>query len=186
MAQFSESDSTGLTYVLSRQLSEVRTRADDVANWPNPFNGLQTQTFQDSNATWLELIDGSSNQENIPYNPLFVKSRDLDVVITLEGSADTPLNWPKYVRKFIYVEILISILCSGTGLIFSALRQTTFLQSSHKPFPPFPTTPNEFISTGVNLRPTFFGCDPTSPPTFPMIIYLPNAPPIDGSNPVTK
>ncbi|PPQ70690.1 hypothetical protein CVT24_000172 [Panaeolus cyanescens] len=169
LSQFSQSDSSGLTYVLSRQLSQVRTRADDVANWPNPFNGLQSQTFQDSGASWLELIDGSSNQENIPYNPLFVRSRDVDVVITLEGSADTSFNWP-----------------NGTGLVFSALRQTTFLQSSHKPFPPFPATPDDFISTGVNARPTFFGCDPPPAADYPLIVYLPNAPPIDGGNPVTK
>lgn len=32
---FSSGDSNSLLYVLSRQLSQVRTRADDVANWPN-------------------------------------------------------------------------------------------------------------------------------------------------------
>jgi len=79
-------------------LQDVRTRADDVANWPNPFQGIQSQAFQDTNATWLELIDGSSNQENIPYGPLLVKARNLDVIVTLEGSADDVLNnWPKYV-----------------------------------------------------------------------------------------
>jgi lysophospholipase len=78
----------------------VRTRADDVANWPSPFQGLREDTFQDSDANWLELIDGSSNQENVPYGPLFVKARGLDVIVTAEGSADIPgLNWPKYVQS---------------------------------------------------------------------------------------
>jgi lysophospholipase len=81
--------------VLSRQLSQVRTRADDVANWPNPFQGLKNSTFEDSDKDWLELIDGSSNGENIPYGPLFVKARGLDVIVTLEGSADESHNWPK-------------------------------------------------------------------------------------------
>lgn len=83
--------------MLKRQLREVRTRADDVANWPNPFNKLKGKetTFQDVNATWLELLDGSSNNENVPYAPLFVKARGLDVIVTLEGSADDPNNWPK-------------------------------------------------------------------------------------------
>lgn len=93
---FSSSDGAGLLYVLSRQLTAVRTRADDVANWPNPFNGLRNSSFVDSDKTWLELIDGSSNGENVPYGPLLVKARNVDVIITLEGSADDPVNnWPK-------------------------------------------------------------------------------------------
>jgi len=39
----------------------------------------------------------------------------------------------------------------------------------------------------VNLRPTFFGCDPTqTPPEFPLVIYFPNAPPVNGIDPVTN
>jgi lysophospholipase len=94
--QFSASDSQSLLYVLSRQLAEVRTRADDVANWPNPFQGQSSKTYQDTDATWLSLIDGSSNSENVPYGPLLVNARNLDVIVTLEGSADDPINgWPK-------------------------------------------------------------------------------------------
>ncbi|KAF8906593.1 phospholipase B [Gymnopilus junonius] len=170
LSQFSESDSTGLLYLLSRQLSEVRTRANDVANWPNPFQGLASSNFQDTNASWLELIDGSSNTENIPYGPLFVKARGLDVIVTLEGSADDPINnWP-----------------NGSSLIASSDRQQNFLQITHQKFPPIPSTPEEFIATGVNARPAFFGCDPSSSEDYPLIIYLPNAPPLTGSNPVTN
>jgi len=32
---FDDTSAKGLTLVLSRQLGELRTRADDVANWPN-------------------------------------------------------------------------------------------------------------------------------------------------------
>jgi lysophospholipase len=32
---FSADDGAKFLYVLARQLREVRTRADDVANWPN-------------------------------------------------------------------------------------------------------------------------------------------------------
>ncbi|KJA19980.1 hypothetical protein HYPSUDRAFT_43886 [Hypholoma sublateritium FD-334 SS-4] len=170
ISQFSQNDGNALLYLLNRQLTDIRTRADDVANWPNPFQGQQTDTFQDTNATWLELIDGSSNQENIPYGPLLVKARGVDVIVTLEGSADDPVNnWP-----------------NGTSLIFTALRQQQFLQSSHKTFPPTPSTPDDFISTGVNARPTFFGCDPTASEDFPLVIYLPNAPPLSGIDPVTN
>lgn len=98
LSQFSSSDSTGLLYLLQRQLREVRTRANDVANWPNPFQGQAAGSFQDTDATWLNLIDGASNQENTPYGPLLVNARDIDVIVALEGSADDPVNnWPKYV-----------------------------------------------------------------------------------------
>ncbi|EFI28204.1 phospholipase B [Coprinopsis cinerea okayama7 len=164
---FSESDEGGLLYVLGRQLRAVRTRADDVANWPSPFQGLREDTFQDSDANWLELIDGSSNQENVPYGPLFVKARGLDVIVTAEGSADIPgLNWP-----------------NGSSLITTKQRQETILRLTHQAFPPIPKTPQEFIETGVNARPTFFGCDPSTPSDYPLVIYLPNAPPVNGDDP---
>ncbi len=95
IAGFSDDDSKGLLYVLSRQLQEVRTRADDVANWPNPFKGLRNTTFVDSDKDWIELIDGASNLENVPYGPHFVKARNVDVIVTLEASADDHNNWPK-------------------------------------------------------------------------------------------
>ncbi|KAF9461302.1 phospholipase B [Collybia nuda] len=170
LSEFSSSDSSGLVYVLSRQLREVRTRADDVANWPSPFNGLKSATFEDSNKTWLELLDGASNNENVPYAPLFVKARGMDVIVTIEGSSDDPNNFP-----------------NGTSPIFSSLRQSTILRSSHQQFPPIPQNVEAFIETGVNARPTFFGCDPTqSPPEYPLVIYLPNAPPLNGDDPVTN
>lgn len=76
---------------------------------------------------------------------------------------------------------------SGTGLIFTARRQATLLRSSHQQFPPIPATSDAFIEAGVNMRPTFFGCDPSqNPPEYPLVIYLPNAPPISGEDPVTK
>ncbi|KAG7446364.1 phospholipase B [Guyanagaster necrorhizus] len=165
---FSSDDSSGILYVLSRQLQEVRTRADDVANWPNPFNGIKSDTFVDSDKDWLELIDGSSNQENIPYGPLFVKVRGLDVIVTLDSSADQVNDWP-----------------NGTGLLFSAKRQANQLLPSHQQFPPIPQTPEAFIDAGVNLRPTFFGCDPVQDPQeYPLVIYIPQAPPFNGDDPV--
>ncbi|KAG6917429.1 hypothetical protein DXG01_002515 [Tephrocybe rancida] len=154
ISAFSQNDGAALLYVLGRQLREVRTRADDVANWPNPFQGLKNTTFEDSSKEWLELLDGSSNNENIPFAPLFVRARGLDVIVTIEGSSDDINLWPK---------------------------------SSHQQFPPIPQTPQGFEDTGVNARPTFFGCDPTqSPPEYPLVIYLPNAPPINGDDPVTN
>ncbi|KAG6868104.1 hypothetical protein C0993_007514 [Termitomyces sp. T159_Od127] len=170
ISDFAPGDGSAILYVLSRQLAEVRTRADDVANWPSPFNGLKSTTFQDSDKEWLELIDGASNQENVPYGPLFVRERNLDVIVTIEGSADDSNNWP-----------------NGTGPLLSARRQSTILRSSHQQFPPLPQDAQKFVDAGVNARATFFGCNPTQhPPEYPLVIYLPNAPPMNGDDPVTK
>ncbi|KAF9264260.1 phospholipase B [Marasmius fiardii PR-910] len=167
---FSDSDGAGLVYLLSRQLSAVRTRADDVANWPSPFHGLKPETFFDSQSTWLELLDGASNLENVPYGPLFVKKRGLDVIVTVESSADDPQSWP-----------------NGSAQIITSKRLNTILKPSHQLFPPIPATPQEWIDTGIRSRPTFFGCDPdTNPPEYPFMIYLPNAPPFNGGDPVAN
>lgn len=176
-------------FLLRQQLAEVRTRADDVANWPNPFQGQKGDTFEDSDSNYIELIDGSSNQENVPFGPLLVKARGIDVIVTLEGSADTPENWPKYAFFFWRPKTRILIYLffdSGSSLIQTAARQMALLQASHQPLPPIPATVSDFLSTGVNMRPTFFGCDPQTPTDFPLVIYLPNAPPITGAGPVTK
>jgi lysophospholipase len=54
-------------------------------------------------------------------------------------------------------------------------------------FPPIPDNQADIGRLGLNRRPTFFGCDPKeNPAEFPLLIYIPNAPPVDGSDPVTK
>ena len=54
-------------------------------------------------------------------------------------------------------------------------------------FPPVPDNLSDFDRLGINRRPTFFGCDPKeNPAEYPLLIWLPNAPPADGSDPVTK
>ncbi|ETW80449.1 hypothetical protein HETIRDRAFT_384983 [Heterobasidion irregulare TC 32-1] len=166
---FQGSSASAILYVLSRQLQEVRTRADDVANWPSPFQNVKQGNFEDSSSRWLELIDGSSNGENVPLGPMFVNARGLDVVLAVDASADA-LGWP-----------------NGSSPLHSASRIATLLQSSHQDFPPLPASPADFLSTGVNMRPTFFGCDPAkNPPEYPMVIYFPNSPPLNGDDPVTN
>ncbi|TEB37562.1 phospholipase B [Coprinellus micaceus] len=170
IAGFGADDGAGILYVLKRLLSSVRTRADDVANWPSPFTGVKPDVYDDTKSDWIELIDGSSNGENVPYGPLFVKARQLDVIVTAEGSADIPgLNWP-----------------NGSSLITSKSRQATLLRMSHQQFPAIPSTPEEFIQFGVNARATFFGCNPENATDYPLVIYLPNAPPFNGDDPVTN
>ncbi|KAH9993257.1 acyl transferase/acyl hydrolase/lysophospholipase [Russula vinacea] len=156
---FDNSSTELIQLILKRQLAKFPTRAVDVANWPN-----------DVNSTWLNLIDGGSNQEIVPLGQQFVRARGLDVIVAVDASSDTPTNWP-----------------NGSSLIMSASRITNLLQSSHQSFPPLPSNTTQFISTGVSMRPTFFGCFPRqNPPEYPIVVYLPNSPPLNGDNPVTN
>jgi len=47
------------------------------------------------NSTWLDLIDGGSNEEVIPLGQLFVRARGLDVVVAVDGSWDSNSKFPK-------------------------------------------------------------------------------------------
>ncbi|KAH9011013.1 phospholipase B [Lactarius pseudohatsudake] len=168
---FDHSAAQGLLNMLSRQLGALRTRADDVANWPSPFYNLTGKAnFEDLNSKWLELIDGASNHENVPLGQHFVKARGIDLVVAIDASADLSTGWP-----------------NGSSPYLSAARITTLLQSSHQMFPPLPGNTAGFVSTGVNMRPVFFGCFPTqTPPEYPIVIYFPNSPPLNGDDPVSN
>lgn len=93
---------------------------------------------------------------------------------------------PSQLQQVILFVISLIEPNSGTALITTKNRLSTFLPSSHQQFPPIPATVDDFVSTGVNQRPTFFGCDPHSIFDYPLVIYLPNSPPLTGDNPATK
>ena len=77
-----------------------------------PFQSLKPDTFEDSNSTWLNLIDGASNEENVPLGTHFVKARKLDVVVAVDASADdSSLLWPKSVN-------CTSLLICGLHILF--------------------------------------------------------------------
>lgn len=171
LSGFGPSQAAGLIFLLTQQLLAVRTRADDVANWPNPFHNLAPSSFVDTQSRWLELIDGGSNNENLPLGALLVKARALDVLVAIDASNDIDdMKWP-----------------NGSALVVGRSRVEKVLKESHQPLPPLPQTTEEFVQFGLNLRPTFFGCEPgSSPPEWPLLIYFPNAPPLNGDDPVTK
>jgi lysophospholipase len=107
----------------------------------------------------------------VPLGNQFVKARANDVIVAVDGSADLAgINWP-----------------NGSSILKSRDRMHNLLTTSHQQFPPIPDTAQDFLNTGVNMRPTFFGCDPTKTPAeYPMVIYFPNSPPLDGTDPVAK
>ncbi|KZV70063.1 phospholipase B [Peniophora sp. CONT] len=143
---------------------------NDLSRWPNPFQNISRGTFAETDEPYLNLDDGGSAGENIPLGPLFLKERGMDFVVAVEASADTAQAWP-----------------NGTSLVETSTRLTSILNQTHQPFPPIPSSQSDFLSTGTNRRPTLFGCDPTqNPPEWPLVLYLPNSPPVDGSDPVSN
>ena len=71
-------------------------RLTAVLFWQPFYNLTGKEFFQDLNSTFLELIDGSSNLENVPLGQQFVKARGLDVIFALDSSADiSDTSWPK-------------------------------------------------------------------------------------------
>ncbi|KAH7888717.1 phospholipase B [Phlebopus sp. FC_14] len=163
-------DEAGMTFLYQQFSSNFETRSLNVANWPNPFQGVNPATFQDSSSEWLSLVSGGSNHEQIPLGSLLAKARGVDVVVAIDASADDGNRWP-----------------NGTSPLSTSQRISSLLSSSHQAFPPIPSAARDFVSTGVNQRPAFFGCNPSQDPAeYPLIIYIPNSPPLDGSPPATN
>ncbi|KAF8135442.1 phospholipase B [Boletus edulis] len=163
-------DVTGMQFLYEQLASKVHSRSFNVANWPNAFQEINPATFQDSSSQWLSLVDGGSNREQVPLGALFTKARAVDVVVAVDASADDSNQWP-----------------NGTTLVTTSQRISSLLSSSHQAFPPIPSSAQDFISTGVNQRPTFFGCNPTQfPAEYPLVIYIPNSPPFDGHPPASN
>ncbi|KIY70399.1 hypothetical protein CYLTODRAFT_347742 [Cylindrobasidium torrendii FP15055 ss-10] len=157
--------------VFSDILDKFQTRNKDVANWRNPFKGIAKNTFTETKEDWLDLIDGGLNGENVPMSPLFVKSRGLDMIVAVDASADSDDSFPQ---------------CKS--LLATKERIASVVKDSHQGFPPIPNSVDECVSTGVNMRPTFFGCEPgnTTAPEYPLLVYLPNSPPLTGEDPATN
>jgi len=147
---------------------------DDVANWePNPFQGWSHTTkegvtydnpFKDTPV--LTLVDGGEKSGNVPLNPLLLPQRSVDVIFAVDSSADTKdpndLNWP-----------------AGNA------PRTTYARSKdpiakHLQMPEMPDA-ETFMKRGFNNRPVIFGAEDAGA-TYPVIVYIPNAPYSYASN----
>ncbi|KAF8513955.1 lysophospholipase catalytic domain-containing protein [Gautieria morchelliformis] len=139
----------------------------DAGAVPNPFKGVNPATYTNANEDFLALVDGGSDGEVVPLQPLLVRARGIDTIIAIDAAADTTENFT-----------------NGTDLINTAKRAALF--GAQYPFPAVPATPAVFVQQGLNRRPTFFGCDEA--PGTPMVIYIANGgPPLDGgAAPVTN
>ena len=67
---------------------------DDIADYPNPFIGVNNDSSHIANNTMLTLVDGGEDNQNIPLNPLIQPMRNVDVIFAVDSSADTNETWP--------------------------------------------------------------------------------------------
>ncbi|TWU77644.1 Lysophospholipase 1 [Metarhizium rileyi] len=151
---------------LTKFLNALGDSSNDIADWtPNPFKGWNTANNPSANETRLTLVDGGEDLQNIPYHPHLVQERNVDVVFSIDSSADTDSSWPEGASAIAtYERSLQSSVANGTG---------------------FPAIPGKdtFINLGLNSRPVFFGCDSSNLTTpSPLIVYIPNYPYIYQSN----
>lgn len=161
LIQIGDTDVTGfLKNIAVDLLGDLYLANLDIASWsPNPFyksNPLKGQPITASRN--LSLVDGGLDLQNIPLNPLIQPTRNLDLIIAVDSSADTN-NWP-----------------NGTAMMATFERSLLPIQN-HTSFPVVPGV-NTFVNKGLNDRPTFFGCawNETLEKQPPLIIYLPNGP----------
>lgn len=145
-------------------LTDLDFAQDDIADWkPNPFLGWNSAKNKAADSDRLTLVDGGEDGQNIPYHPHTVTERKVDVVFSVDSSADVNA-WPDGASpKFTY-ERSLDPISNGTS---------------------FPVVPgqNTFINLGLNTRPTFFGCNSTNTTVpAPLIVYLPNYPYVYNSN----
>ena len=141
---------------------------NDIAAWrPNPFYGWNPRTNANAEDEQLTLVDGGLDQQNIPLHPLIQPTRALDVIFAVDSSADTENNWP-----------------NGTALRATYARSQGRVANGTA----FPRVPDgaTFVNLGLNVRPTFFGCNTTefaeAKTMPPLIVYIPNSPYNQWSN----
>ncbi|KAH7133745.1 lysophospholipase [Dactylonectria macrodidyma] len=146
-----------LLNALNNTLEQLGEENRDIASWPNPFYKYNPRHNTNANNAILTLVDGGEDLQNIPLHPLILPERQVDVVFAIDGSADTTTYWP-----------------NGTALVATYSRSKSGASTDSSDFATIPDQ-NTFINLGLNMRPTFFGCDNKSD-AGPLIVYLPNAP----------
>ncbi|KAJ3041353.1 Lysophospholipase 1 [Rhizophlyctis rosea] len=150
-----------LSSILSTFTDKIAQSGEDTAILPNPFYQSPWVNTSISDDATVELVDGGESGQNIPLIPLFIPERNLTTIIAVDSSND----WEGW--------------SNGTSITLSYLHANR----SNYTFPPIPSTPDEFVSQGLDKRITFFGCGNVqgsisasleSNYTGPLLVYVPN------------
>lgn len=121
---------------------------DEYAVYPNPFHNYARSSLITAQ-TELSLVDGGEARQNNPIFPLLQPARGVGVIIVNDNSADAN-NFP-----------------DGSEILQTYVQSQIAGLTKMPYIPPVAT----FVSEGLNMRPTFFGCNDTSKIT---VVYLPN------------
>ena len=179
---------------------DLFTFQESSANIPNPFcgfgTGKQTECQKFKKFETLYLSDGGDSGQNIPLLPHLEPSREMDVIIAVDQSADQT--------------DLAGICCGYNYPLAESLNWTLSYAKSAAGIaqginvPNSLPTPGEVLDNlGLVYTPTFFGCDasdstlplctpesesdvPCARAPAPLIVYLPNAPYVAYSNGTTS
>jgi lysophospholipase len=163
-------DTTRIGMKLFNILNNVfnQTNFDIAAYRPNPFYNYKNAPLPPSlrpskipSQELLALVDGGEDGQNIPLQPLLHPERKVDVIFAFDNSADTEENWP-----------------NATSLLKTYLRQVWYdgKFSIGSTFPKVPDS-DQFISSGLYKKPTFFGCYEDTKDgerKSPLVVYMPN------------
>jgi lysophospholipase len=148
---------------LTKILVKIGKEQEDIADWsPNPFYGWNARQNPTGNTKTLTLVDGGEDLQNIPLQPLIQPIRHVDVIFAVDSSADTLGIGPNYPN--------------GTALVATYERSLEKAMANGTAFPSIPDQ-NTIVNLGLNMHPTFFGCNSsnmTGPS--PLVVYLPNVP----------
>ena len=79
--------------LLNESLPQSSSIELDLSLYPNAFFGVSPETFIDSDQEFLGLVDGGIDGEVVPFQPLLVKARNVDVIVAVDASADTDDNF---------------------------------------------------------------------------------------------
>jgi lysophospholipase len=127
---------------------------DDIASYPNPFRQWTDKENPLETVDDIQLVDGGEAEENIPIDPFLQADRYVDAIFAFDNSADEN-GWP-----------------TGQSLFRTytkAVKQASLYNGKVRmPRVPYP---DAFVSSGLNTRPVFFGCEDKEVPT---VIYIPN------------
>ena len=162
----SSQESNAVLDALRAIAEAVSQEQNDISTVPNPFYGYSADQSEVANLRNLTLVDGGLDNQNVPLWPLVEPSRDLDLIIAVDSSADVT-SWP-----------------NGSSLYQTHLRALNPRYRQY-PLPVLPDT-NTVINRGLNTRPVFFGCDANVNVTnaetafngtkTPIIAYMPSYP----------
>ncbi|ABN67717.2 phospholipase B, partial [Scheffersomyces stipitis CBS 6054] len=146
-----------------RSLMNPSLHPDNAIYSPNPFYGYENKHGCDGrNITSNEnlyLFDGGDDGQNIPFQPLLVSSRELDIILAFDLTADY-LNYPNgttLVRSQERFHNRDSKMGTPKFTLASTYNGTT--RSSVRSSFPFAPSPEEIVENGLNKRPLFLGCD---------------------------